>query len=179
MKIFISGKPGIGKTTVFMRTIELLRKENIDVIGFYCPEVRERGVRIGFKIIDLVDKEERWLALVRDLKKGSCEKTVGKYCLVEEEASQIAKKLMSRVDRASLIAIDEVGPMELKIENLRRFIEYSLSLEKPGLYVVHERIVNELARRHRVSDVYIINESNRSYIAEEIYRKIMMYIRKL
>ncbi|MGC9149031.1 MAG: NTPase [Sulfolobales archaeon] len=178
MKIFISGRPGVGKTTVFMKTIDLLKKENVEIVGFYCPEVRERGMRIGFKIIDMVDGEERWLALVKDLRRGSCEKTVGKYCLVEEEASQIARKLMSKINKASLIAIDEVGPMELKIEDLRRFIEYSLSLERPGLYVVHERIVHDLARKYRVNDIFIINESNRSYIAEEIYKKIMMYIRK-
>ncbi|MFN3268935.1 MAG: nucleoside-triphosphatase, partial [Zestosphaera sp.] len=47
MKFFISGSPGVGKTTVFLRVIELLRSDGLKIGGFICPEVRRSGRRIG------------------------------------------------------------------------------------------------------------------------------------
>lgn len=161
-----------------MRVIELLKRESVNIIGFYCPEVREGGVRIGFKIIDISDGEEGWLAVAENRYTGACSKRVGRYCVVESDASKLVNKLEKRFHENAVIAIDEVGPMELKIDSLRRFIEKSLSSNKPGLYVVHERIVHDIAKRYGVEDVLRIDERNRGYIHEEIYRRIINIIAK-
>jgi len=48
---FLTGRPGIGKTTVLLRIVEKLKKEGLKVDGLISREVREDGARVGFKII--------------------------------------------------------------------------------------------------------------------------------
>jgi nucleoside-triphosphatase len=47
VKILLTGLPGCGKTTVVMQIVENLGSEK--VAGFYTQEIRERGVRKGFR----------------------------------------------------------------------------------------------------------------------------------
>ncbi|HCG98499.1 MAG TPA: hypothetical protein DE036_01420, partial [Actinobacteria bacterium] len=51
--IFITGKPGTGKTTLI---IDLIKELGLDAGGFYTREVREAGKRVGFDIHTLDDK---------------------------------------------------------------------------------------------------------------------------
>ena len=44
--ILLTGRPGIGKTTVIMRLAESLQQ--LQVKGFYTEEIRESGRRKGF-----------------------------------------------------------------------------------------------------------------------------------
>ncbi|MEZ0289855.1 MAG: NTPase [Sulfolobales archaeon] len=176
MKIFITGRPGIGKTTVFMRVLEMLRREDIEVTGFYCPEVRESGVRIGFKIVDIGSGESGWLAISRDRYRGLCTQRVGRYCVVREDAERIALRVLDKIDTARVFGVDEIGPMELMIESLKNVIERILSLDKPGFYVVHERIVEDLARRYSDTEIYRLNEINRSSAPKEIFFRLTRYM---
>lgn len=48
MKIFLTGSPGVGKTTIIKRVVDEFPDE---VFGFYSQECRENGQRVGFDII--------------------------------------------------------------------------------------------------------------------------------
>ncbi|MEM0043895.1 MAG: NTPase [Sulfolobales archaeon] len=176
MKIFITGRPGIGKTTVFMKVVEMLRREGSKVLGFYCPEAREGGVRIGFRIVDIETGESGWLALARDRFEGTCVGRIGRYCVIREDAERIALKILERFYSSAVLAVDEIGPMELMIDSLRNLIDRFLSSEKPGVYVVHERIVGELMRRYHDAQIYRITEANRSEASLDIFSRIIRYI---
>ena len=52
--IFITGFPGRGKTTLI---IEIIKDLKLNAAGFYTKEIREKGMRKGFKIITLDGKE--------------------------------------------------------------------------------------------------------------------------
>jgi nucleoside-triphosphatase len=52
--ILITGKPGCGKTSLI---IEIIKELNLPAGGFYTQEIREKGVRKGFKIISLDGRE--------------------------------------------------------------------------------------------------------------------------
>ena len=71
----ITGSPGIGKTTVLTKVVDILRERGFSVGGMLSREVREDGVRVGFEILDLNSHECGWLAHV-NLKTGP---QVGKY----------------------------------------------------------------------------------------------------
>ena len=43
----MTGKPGVGKTTVIKKIIEKYKK---NIGGFYTEEIREKGHRVGFRI---------------------------------------------------------------------------------------------------------------------------------
>lgn len=172
MKVFISGPPGIGKTTVFMKVVNLLKSEGFVVGGFICPEVRDGGRRVGFEIIDLMDGSRGWLArLCEDLEEGL---RVGKYCVDVEAATSVGVKAIEKaVSRADLVAVDEVGPMELAVPSLKTSILKVLAGDKALLAVIHWRLKNELPRlagdRWRLTEVTL---SNRNYVHKDVYSMI-------
>ena len=47
INILLTGKPGVGKTTVIKKIIEKYKK---NISGFYTEEIREKGNRVGFRI---------------------------------------------------------------------------------------------------------------------------------
>ncbi len=49
--ILLTGRPGIGKTTVIRRFVALHSAKRCS--GFYTDELREQGRRTGFRIITL------------------------------------------------------------------------------------------------------------------------------
>ncbi|MCD6189718.1 MAG: NTPase, partial [Thermococcus sp.] len=64
MKIFITGLPRVGKTTLVLKVAEELKSHNLRIGGFITQEVREKGRRVGFKIKALDTGEEGILAWV-------------------------------------------------------------------------------------------------------------------
>ncbi len=136
--VVITGRPGVGKTTLFRRVVEELVKRGFRVGGFACPEVRVGGRRVGFRIVSLDGSLEAWLARVGEECRGP---RVGRYRVCAEEATRVAREAVDRALReADIIAIDEIGPMELRVEGIRRAILDALESGRPGLYVAHARL---------------------------------------
>ncbi|XP_077024468.1 cancer-related nucleoside-triphosphatase isoform X4 [Tamandua tetradactyla] len=51
--VFLTGPPGIGKTTLIQKASEVLKSSGMPVDGFYTEEVRQGGRRIGFDVVTL------------------------------------------------------------------------------------------------------------------------------
>lgn len=139
MIIVITGRPGIGKTTVFTKIVENVRRYGFVVGGIVCPEVRVNNVRVGFKIVNLMSGEEGWLAK----QSINCrpELRVSKYCIeVRDVLSVGVKALTDAIASADIICIDEVGPMELRVKELRNAIVNALRSSKNVLAVIHWRL---------------------------------------
>ncbi|RLG86144.1 MAG: nucleoside triphosphatase [Thermoprotei archaeon] len=177
VKIVITGRPGSGKTTVFMKVIEELRRKNISIAGFFCPEVRERGVRIGFKIIDIASGEEDWLALEisRAMKLGyELGPRIGKYSVIPSSALRIGLKALDKARVADVVAIDELGPMELKIPKLRKAIIETIRVARNALLVVHWRLSDlEIMSVLKEAKRYIVTPYNRNQIPKEILNEFL------
>lgn len=47
-KTLVTGKPGVGKTTLIQKIIERMRSVNI--AGFCTAEIRSMGSRLGFEL---------------------------------------------------------------------------------------------------------------------------------
>ncbi len=172
MKFFISGPPGVGKTTVFLRVIELLRSDGLKIGGFICPEVRRSGRRVGFKIIDLMRGDEGWLAEL-------CESggpRVGKYCVNTEAAAAIGVNAIKKaLENADLIAIDEIGPMELSVPQLKSAIYEVLGSNKVLLAVIHWKLKDSLLKSLSLKnqwELFTVSVSNRDWIHKTLYSKI-------
>ncbi|MCY0883789.1 MAG: NTPase [Acidianus infernus] len=162
MRFFITGKPGVGKTTILMYVVKELVKRNYTVVGFYCPEVREGGRRIGFKIVSIPTGKERWLAKV-----GEGKIKVGKYA-VQDEAEEVVKDVKDSLPKAQVIAIDEIGPMELSIPLIKSLIDEVLKLDKPLIAVVHRNVKLNVDGK-----TYIVTEENRDSLKEKILNEIV------
>jgi len=166
MKIAVTGRPGVGKTTLCLKVFNAL-KDVLNVKGFVTVEVREKGVRIGFKIKDLVDNEEVWLAKV-----GEGKIKVGKYSVYVENIDKFAEKIKNYID-ADLIILDEIGPMELKSQ---KFVDEVENLIKRDnlLFSIHLRAQHPLLNKIRKEfKVITLTESNRDAMTEKIINEIL------
>ncbi len=157
MKVFLTGEPGVGKTTAFFKIVNELKSRGYSVGGFYCPEVREGGIRVGFKIVDLETSKWKWLARVD----AKSEIKVGKY-FVQPEAEEIVLELERRLERYKILAVDEIGPMELSLPAIKRFIDEVLALDKPLLAVVHRKV------RLKGDYTFVVTRENRNEIPEKV-----------
>lgn len=177
MIVVITGRPGVGKSTVFNRVVSRLKDLGLKIYGFYCPEVREGSRRIGFKIIDIHTNDQGWLAISMDkaIQMGfnRYSKRIGRYFVVYDEAKTIGINALRRIysDPNGILGIDEIGPMELSIDELRKEIISAIMKSNKALLVVHRNlsdrdIIDIFKRRNAL--FYTVLESNREFIHDEI-----------
>ena len=106
-KILLTGRPGCGKTTLIKRVAKNLAQR---AAGFYTEEIRDRSVRVGFKIVTL-DGDEAVLAHV-DFKTSE---RLGKYGL-------------------DLSALEAIG-----VKAIRDAVNEALDSEMPLLATIYAR----------------------------------------
>ncbi len=159
MKIAVTGRPGIGKTTLCIRVYERL-KDAKSISGFITREVREGGRRVGFKLVNLETGAESWLARV-----GEGKVRVGRYAV--DVAS--FENFLSTVDiNSELVIIDEVGPMELKSRRFVGFMERAM--ERDNLLVtIHYKSKHWLVEKIKKEfKLYVLDEENRDFLVGKI-----------
>jgi nucleoside-triphosphatase len=132
----ITGRPGSGKTSVIESAVKILKGQGFKPGGIYCPEIREGGVRLGFKIIDLMTGEERILAHV-DQKEGP---QVSRYRVNVKNVDEMSEVTIGRaLLEADFVVIDEIAPMEMYSEGFKRAVAAALDSDKPLLAIIHQR----------------------------------------
>ncbi|MDX1814048.1 MAG: NTPase, partial [Candidatus Bathyarchaeia archaeon] len=132
--ILITGPPGIGKTSVLRRTVNELKNRNCNVGGMACREVREAGVRVGFEIVDLSTGARGWLAHV-DQSTGP---KIGKYRVNMTDLEVIGVgAVLDAAKRADILAVDEIGPMELSSTAFNNALVKAVESNKPLFGTVH------------------------------------------
>ena len=140
-RVFLTGEPGCGKTTVVRKTAELLASRGLKVGGMMSNEVRERGTRVGFCIEDLLTHQRGMLSDVSP----SEGPRVGKYRVNLGDLEGIgAAGIRKAIDSADLVVIDEVGPMELKSGLFVESVRAALNSKKSILGTIHRRASSDL-----------------------------------
>lgn len=167
MRIFPTGSPGIGKTTL-IRAV-LVQLEDIRCAGFYTEEKRHRGQRIGFKIISL-DGQEGTLASI-----GRKEPTVGRYSIhVEDFEKLVLPQLDPEMTPAELYVIDEIGKMELFSQKFRNKVIDLLARPSNLLATIAKKgkgFIEQIKNRNDIELIEVTRE-NRDHLAEGIARSI-------
>ncbi|MCS7113193.1 MAG: NTPase [Nitrososphaerota archaeon] len=173
-RVFLTGRPGIGKTTVVLETVKLLSRSGIRIGGMVSFEVRESGVRVGFKVRDIYTGLEGWLAHV-SFTSGP---RIGRYRVNIDEFESIGvKAILDALNDNSIevIVVDEIGPMELLSRKFRDAIYRLLDSGKNVLGTIHYRCDDPLARRIRsMSGVEIVEVTldNRNRLPSIFYDRL-------
>ena len=104
-------------------------------------EAREGNVRVGFEILDLTNGKHGWLAHVNQ-KSGP---QVGKYHVNLADLENIgATAITQATEKCDVVAIDEIGPMELFSQKFKQAVVQALDSKKPVLAVVHGKAQDPL-----------------------------------
>jgi len=126
MKIFITGRPGAGKSTLIRELIEYAERNEIPYCGVISPEIRKQGIRVGFKIIALPSMHEEILASINI--KGF--PRVSKYGVNVEGIDKIVEIVEDDCKNAKIVFVDEIGKMELFSRKFENFILKILNTNK-------------------------------------------------
>ncbi len=173
MRLFLTGNPGVGKTTLIRAIAE--RLEQVTCTGFYTEEKRQRGQRTGFRVVTLHGQEETFASL------GRQKPTIGKYSIHVEEFEKVVLPILDpAITAVDLYVIDEIGKMELLSRQFRSRIVELLGQPTNLLATIAKRgngFIDQIKCR---SDVEIIEvtRKNRNELPEELARKIKVQVGK-
>lgn len=159
--LLVSGKPGIGKTTILLKCVKELREKNLKVGGIISKEVRSGSSRIGFEIIDLNSNARGWLAQIG----RNAGPHIGKYSVNLEDLETIGvAAIEGAILNSDVVGIDEVGPMELLSRKFRESVTKAVQSGKLLIAVIHvrstDRLIDDLMKREDAR-LYSVTTENR------------------
>ena len=81
---------------------------------------------------------------------------------------------MEAAEKCDVIAIDEVGPMELLSQKFKKAVMHALQSGKLVLAVVHakaqDQLINEVKQRED-AEVFTVTSANRDSLPEELLKR--------
>jgi len=174
--IFLTGRPGVGKTSVLLQAIELLKAKGFRTGGMISRESRDQGVRIGFEIVDLETGKKGWLAHISQ----PTGPRVGKYRVNLGDLNTLgAGSILRAAKEADIVIIDEIGPMELFSEALKEAVAEAISSGKPVLGTIHYWARDPLivaVKKRKDAKIIEVTRNNRDklskLVAQEIYETL-------
>uniref|UniRef100_A0A2P2J6X7 AAA+ ATPase domain-containing protein n=1 Tax=Rhizophora mucronata TaxID=61149 RepID=A0A2P2J6X7_RHIMU len=183
----VSGRPGVGKTTLIIRVFESLKlsNPNLKVQGFFTREIREGSGRVGFEVVTL-DGRKAPLASSKPISHPESYRwpTVSKYKVDVRSFESLALPELQVRDDTGLFIIDEVGRMELFSKPFINAVQNVLESDVPVLATIPDQrhagdvpIVARL-RNHPEANLVYISPSSREAAKDEIYNKLVNALSK-
>jgi nucleoside-triphosphatase THEP1 len=157
--IFLTGRPGIGKSTILGEVIDVLRETGIQMAGFLTRDVRNSaGERIGFDTSTLDGSRSGPLA-----RKGEDGEYHINISTMENVVIATLKAALSKPPQ--LLVVDEIGPIQLKDPLFQGLVENVLEMRAISLLGIvaltgHSYISN--VRQFYRTGILEVNESNRN-----------------
>ena len=165
--ILLTGRPGIGKSTVIRSVIEKLGPDRVG--GFWSSEIREKSRRVGFSLESVAG--ERGILAHIDSERGP---KVGKYVVNISEIERVAiPAMIAARTSGKIIAIDEIAKMELYSSRFLSEVKKCLDSNRV-LATIQQRSSPSLNDIQIRSDIvmYTVTIENRELLPEQLFSKL-------
>ncbi len=177
--VFVTGRPGIGKTSVLLRAVDALRERGYMVGGMISREDREGGVRVGFEIVNFYTGERGWLAHVNQ----PVGPRIGKYRVNLSDLNAIGtNSILNAVAKADIVVVDEIGPMELFSHAFKEAVFQAVRSNKPMMGTIHYRARDPLIaaiKTRKDSEILEVTYENRENLHNTLISRIVQYLQWL
>jgi len=169
--IFVTGPPRCGKTTILKKVVSLLQDSGFAVEGMVTTEIESNGKRLGFEVSNIRGNLKGTLARVDTVGKPR----LGKYIINLNELDSIGvASIEEAVQRADVVVIDEVGPMELRSQAFRDAVQRAMNSGKSIIgtvhYIAQDPLILAIKARRDVEIIEVETE-NREDLAREIFER--------
>jgi len=176
--LFLTGRPGIGKTTVILNAANGLKKQGYVVGGMLSREVRQEGERVGFELLDLNTGQKGWLAHMNQPSGPQ----ISKYRVNLRDLDEIgAKAIQNALRNSEVTIIDEIGPMELFSQAFKQVIEDALDNGKLVLGVIHRNARDPLIesiKKRDDSEIIEVTLRNRQELQNLLIQKALQFLKE-
>lgn len=177
--ILVTGRPGVGKTTVLLRAVEMLKAKGYKIGGIITREIREHNMRVGFEIQDIYTGKKGWLAHVNQ----PTGPQVSRYRVNLEDLDDVgASAIFDAVKNADIVIIDEIGPMELFSKTFKDAVTYAVESGKPVVGTIHFRARDPLINMLKTSqdtEILEVTLANRTHLHKLIVNKVVQFMQRL
>lgn len=174
--LFLTGSPGVGKTTVLLKIVEALKAQGYVVGGMISREFRTCGARVGFEVLNLKSGKRGWLAHVSQ---GNGPQ-VGRYRVNLDDLDSVgASAINDAVANAEVVVIDEVGPMELFSNRFISAVEKTIQSNKLVVGIIHWKARHKIAdeiRRREDAKLFILTLENRESLADIVAQDAVKFL---
>ncbi len=174
--ILLTGHPGVGKTTMLEKLVK--RCSHLALTGFYTEEIREEGMRLGFRAVAMNGSSAVFAH--REFQTGPKHR-VGKYGVKPEVLEALVLSHLSPERKAAdLIIIDEIAKMELLSLPVREGLLQALDSDCPLLGTISLKGTGFLKQVKQRDDVELIKITmeNRNVLGEQVYRRLQQVLGK-
>lgn len=105
---------------------------------------------------------------------------MGKYRVNLADLDSVgATAIVNAVDNSDIVAIDEIGPMELFSERFREAVRRAVESRKPVISIVHWKARDSLldeVKGKEDAETYVITLENRESLHEVVVRKAVEFL---
>ncbi|HKW86650.1 MAG TPA: nucleoside-triphosphatase [Nitrospiraceae bacterium] len=171
--MLLTGLPGVGKTTLIRELAK--RLADYHPAGFFTEEIREEGVRKGFRLMSLDGRQLTTLA--HSIHKGHYR--VGRYGVDVDGFERLLPELNLRRSPSRMIIIDEIGKMECLS---RRFTDEVLALLDSSKTVIAtiafkgDGFIRQVKHRSDCRLITVTRETRNS-LADSLFTEVLKQIR--
>ncbi len=161
-KTLITGKPGVGKTTLVQKIIK--RMASVNMAGFCTSEIRGTRSRLGFELQGL--NGGRRVAHVEI----DSQHRVGRYGVDKDGFEKFLATLDLLNPCVELIVIDEIGKMELFSNRFRNLVCDALNADKQVLATIPLKSNDFIREIKQQLDIHLleVHHVNRDRLLEAI-----------
>lgn len=173
--ILITGLPGVGKTTLIKKISEHVK--HFHPQGFYTAEIREKGARAGFELIDFQGRRR----ILSHVSIPSPHR-VGRYGVDVRGFEQFLESIPFFDPLSAISILDEIGKMESYSKKFRSLIPEILASDKVVIATIALHgggIIGEIKNRKDI-ELFTMTMENRDSLPLEILEilKILLLPRR-